>query len=80
VGSVSRVVMLPTAAADLLAADIASAEDLAAAGKVEAGRQVLVDGLKRAEDPRYADEPWTPELLCRYRAALARYADAHDAR
>jgi hypothetical protein len=69
--------MLPTAAADLLAADIAHAEALAAAGEIEAGRQVLADGLKRAEGPRYADEPWTPELLRRYQAALARYAVAH---
>jgi len=70
-------VILPTAAADLLAADIANADALAAAGEIEAGYQVLADGLKRAEDPRYAQEPWTPELRRRYREAMERFARGH---
>jgi hypothetical protein len=37
----------------MLAADIAGAESRAAAGEVEAGRQILIEGLQRAQDPRY---------------------------
>jgi hypothetical protein len=69
--------MLPTAASDLLAADIATADAQASAGKVDAGYQTLTEGLRRAEDPRFADEPWTPELRRRYREAIDQYARTH---
>jgi hypothetical protein len=69
--------MLPTAAADMLAADIAGAEFRAAAGEVEAGRQILIEGLQRAQDPRYHQEPWTPELIRRYSQAMDRYTRTH---
>jgi hypothetical protein len=69
--------MLPTAASDLLAADVAAANAQAAAGKVEAGYQTLTQGLRRAEDPRFAGEPWTPELLRRYHEAIEQYSRTH---
>jgi hypothetical protein len=75
--SVSYIEMLPTAASDLLTADVAAANAQASAGKVEAGYQTLSEGLHRAEDPRFANEPWTSELLRRYHEPIEQYSRTH---
>ena len=72
--------MLPTAAADTLAAHLAGAEAHAAAGETEAGHRVLTEGLSRAQAPRYAHEPWASELIRRYHGTIDRYARNHGLR
>lgn len=74
---VTEAAMLPTAAADMLAADLSGAESRAAAGEIEAGRRILAEGLQRAQDPRYAHEPWIPVLIRRYREAIDHYTRTH---
>jgi hypothetical protein len=76
-GGVLPVVMLPTAALDMLKLDIADAEALAARGDVAGGHQVLAAGQHRAGGALAAGQLWGEALVHRYQAELDRYAAAH---
>jgi hypothetical protein len=69
--------MLPIAVLDLLQLDRQGAADRAAQGDVTGGRELLLQGLTRAQRAAEGDKPWAAELVRRYQAALAEYDERH---
>ena len=69
--------MLPIAVLDLLQLDRQGAADLAAKGDLPGGRELLLQGLTRAQRAADAGKPWAVELVRRYQAALAEYDERH---
>jgi len=49
------------------------ANDMAGVGEVDDGHRCLEGGLARALELEEDGEPWGPELVTRYRNALAEY-------
>lgn len=72
--------MMPTAARDLLALDIAEADAMAAKGEVDAGQRLLLAGLRRAETAMAAGQTWAEEWVGCYRAAVNTYIHTYIVR
>jgi hypothetical protein len=69
--------LIPEAEQDALIIAVSEAVDLAAAGRPEAGEEILLTGLQRAED-HWNGNPWGGDLVLCYQAALNRFHDLHS--
>ena len=65
--------LIPPMERNALLSVVTEAVDLAEAGQVEAGHEILLTGLQRAED-HWNGNPWGGDLVLSYQAALDRYA------
>jgi hypothetical protein len=68
--------MIPTVELDLFTDVLEDAIHLAAQGQLSDGYTGLLVGVERAIDLHLAGEPWARDLLARWRAACADYAQA----
>ena len=69
---------IPRAEFDLLLADIRRALGCATMGGRIAGREILLQGLKRARYARLVGEAWAPLLIARYEQAIQEYVRFYD--
>jgi hypothetical protein len=65
--------MLPDREIGILTSTVLGAVELAADERRSEGYERLLTGLRRAEHARRSGDPWAPELIARYRAALENY-------
>jgi hypothetical protein len=69
--------MIPDHEADQLTDTVMDAVDAAADGRLAEGHDLLLAGLRRAQELRSLSEPWGEELVHWWRGALTNYCDSY---
>ena len=71
-------ILIPCAEFDRLLDDIKRAVGCATMGGRITGRDILLQGLNRAEYARLEGTEWAPELIARYQQAISEYLQFYD--